>query len=118
MHESPPLELVSTNIEGLDNVLFGGFQRQGYYLIQGAPGSGKTTLAMQYMNGRARAGERCLYVTLTESRRDLELICRAHGWSLETIELRDLTRTLDEPQQSSVFDPADTELSEILKLVR
>jgi circadian clock protein KaiC len=108
---------VSSNIEGLDNVLLGGFLRAGFYLVQGDPGSGKTTLALQFIQGRLLAGERCLYVTLTESRADLELTCRAHGWSLEGIHLRDLTRTLDDQRELSVFDPADTELSDIMKIL-
>ena len=110
-------ELVSSNVEGLDNVLLGGLLRGGFYLVQGDPGAGKTTLALQYIQGRLRAGERCLYVTLTESRADLELTCRAHGWSLEGLHLRDLTRTLDDQRELSVFDPADTELSDIMKIL-
>jgi circadian clock protein KaiC len=58
---------VSTNIDGLDNVLLGGFRRGGFYLIQGDPGSGKTTLALQFLQGRVRAGERCLYVSLSDA---------------------------------------------------
>jgi circadian clock protein KaiC len=109
---------VSTNIEGLDNVLMGGFRREGFYLIQGDPGSGKTTLALQFLQGRVRAGERCLYVSLTESRADIESTCRSHGWTLDSIELADLTRLLNDATQASVFHPADTELSEIMRMVQ
>ena len=70
---------VSTGVPGLDDVLMGGFLREGFYLVQGDPGSGKTTLALQFVLGRRRAGERCLYITLTESRKDLESACRSHG---------------------------------------
>jgi circadian clock protein KaiC len=112
--------LTPTNIEGLDNVLLGGFVEHGFYLIQGDPGSGKTTLALQFIHGRLLAGNRCLYVSLTESRRDLESTCRSHGWSLEGLELRDMARpysALTEQSSASVFHPADTELSEMTKLL-
>lgn len=112
--------ITPTSVEGLDNVLMGGLLTDGFYLIQGDPGSGKTTLALQFMQSRARLGDRCLYITLTESRADLESTCRSHGWSLAGIELRDLTRAgepLSENAHALVFDPADTELSEITKTI-
>jgi circadian clock protein KaiC len=110
--------MVPSNIDGLDHVLMGGFLREGFYLVQGDPGSGKTTLALQYIQGRVRAGERCLYATLTENRADLEQTCRSHGWSLQGMEVRDLTRQLADQGDVSVFDPADTELSELMKVVQ
>src|SRR5688572_30438878 len=93
--------MIPTNIPGLDNVLSGGFLKDAFYLVQGDPGSGKTTLALQFMQGRLKAGDRCLYVSLTESRRDLESTCNSHGWSLDGLELRDLTRTIPNLAESS-----------------
>ena len=119
--ELPPLDLVSTGVPGLDDVLMGGFLRRGFYLLQGDPGSGKTTVALQFVQARLKAGDRCLYVSLTESRADLENACRSHGWTLEGLELRDLTRSgadLEAQSQVSVFHPADTELSDLIKAVR
>ena len=94
--------------------------RGGFYLIQGDPGSGKTTLALQYVRGRLEAGERCLYVSLTESRHDLNNTCRSHGWTLDGLELCDLTRSssnLASEAETSIYHPADTELGDITKVV-
>jgi circadian clock protein KaiC len=118
--ESKLPQRTSTGVEGLDAVLLGGLLRAGFYLLQGDPGSGKTTLALQFVQARLSVGERCLYVSLTESRADLESACRSHGWSLEGLELRDLTRSgadLEAQSQVSVFHPADTELSDLIKAV-
>jgi len=120
MAKVPERRHISTGIPGLDNVLLGGLLPEGFYMVQGDPGSGKTTLALQVVNHRVQNGERCLYISLTESRRDLENTCASHGWSLDSFELRDLTRageTLDEGSHALVFDPADTELAEILQAI-
>jgi circadian clock protein KaiC len=111
---------ITTGIEGLDNVLMGGLLEQGFYLIQGDPGSGKTTIALQFMLNQHRLGERCLYVSLTESRQDIENTCYSHGWSLDGLELLDMTppsNSLEAGNEVSVFHPADTELSEITRAV-
>ncbi len=89
-------------------------------MSRGDPGSGKTTLRTQYALSRSRAGERCLYISLTESRRDLESTCRSHGWSLEGIKLCDLTKSaanLAGEPESSVFHPSETELGETTRAI-
>jgi circadian clock protein KaiC len=113
-------QLLLTGVPGLDNVLLGGFLRGGFYLVQGDPGSGKTTVALQFVQERLKAGERCLYVSLTESLADLESACSSHGWSLDGIDVVDLTRSaaqLESQSQASVFHPADTELSDVVRRV-
>src|SRR5689334_15777538 len=113
-------QLVPTGVPGLDHVLMGGFLRGGFYLAQGDPGSGKTTLALQFVLGRKQAGEQCLYITLTESRKDLENTCRSHGWVLDGLEICDLSRSAaniaGEPE-SSVFHPSETELGETTQAI-
>jgi circadian clock protein KaiC len=113
-------QFVSTGVPGLDHVLMGGFQSEGFYLIQGDPGSGKTTLALQFALSRIKLGESCLYVTLTESRKDLENAAHSHGWSLQGIEVCDLTQSavnLAGETEASVFHPSDTELGEITQAI-
>lgn len=108
-------QYVATGIPGLDHVLMGGFLRNGFYLIQGDPGSGKTTLALQFVLGRAAAGERCLYITLTESRDDLENACHSHHWELGDLQICDLsgsTANLAGEAEVSVFHPSEIELGE------
>lgn len=113
-------QFVSTGVPGLDHVLMGGYLREGFYLIQGDPGSGKTTLALQFVLGRRDAGERCLYITLTETRRDLDSACRSHGWSLDGLEICDFTKSaanLAGEPESSIFHPSETELGETTQAV-
>src|SRR5579883_1383961 len=113
-------EYIPTGVPGLDHVLYGGFLREGFYLLQADPGSGKTTIALQYVLGRLKAGEPCLYVTLTESLTDLENAAESHGWSLEGLEVCDLTKnaaTLVGEAKSSVFHPSETELGDTTKAI-
>jgi circadian clock protein KaiC len=112
--------MISTGVPGLDEVLFGGFVRTGFYLVQGDPGAGKTTLALQYALARVKSNEKCLYVTLTESRSELEFSCSSHRWSMEGIHLCDLSRSaanLSGEPELSVFHPSETELGETTKAI-
>src|SRR4051812_19335727 len=79
------LQRTVTGIAGLDSILCGGLAANRMYLVDGTPGVGKTTLAMQFLLEGARNGERCLYVTLSETRGELEDVAESHGWSLEGI---------------------------------
>lgn len=110
------LQFVSSGITGLDHVLGGGFLHGGFNLLQGDPGSGKTTSALQFLLSTTARGERGLYISLTETRRDLERTCRSHGWSLDGLEICDLSQSevnLQQEAQYSVFHPSEVELGEI-----
>src|SRR5580765_4949488 len=87
--EKPPL--AGTGVSGLDDILRGGFPTGRLLLIEGDPGVGKTTLALQFLLEGARQGERGVYVTLSETREELEAVATSHGWSLDGIELFELT---------------------------
>jgi circadian clock protein KaiC len=111
---------VSTGIAGLDDVLGGGIDPGRLYLVEGEPGTGKTTLALRYLLEGAARGERCLYVTLSESSNDLRLIAARHGWSLGDISLFELVppeAILDPERELTLFHPAELELSETSKLI-
>src|SRR6202051_259219 len=72
-----------TGIWGLDNILSGGFSRGHVFLVEGAPGTGKTTVALQFLLEGAKAGEKCLYITLSETERELRDGAASHGWTLD-----------------------------------
>jgi len=107
-------EIVSTGIEGLDDVLGGGLQRRRLYVVEGVPGSGKTTLALQFLLSAAERGETVLYVTLSETTEELRSVVTSHGWSLDRINVRELMPTegmLDPDEQSTMFHPSELELA-------
>jgi circadian clock protein KaiC len=108
---------VSTGIDGLDAILNGGLPEDHLYLIEGDPGSGKTTLALQFLLAAHRRGEPVLYVTLSESARELRAVSRSHGWNLEGVELFEVIprpESLLPEDQYTVFHPSDVELGSTL----
>jgi circadian clock protein KaiC len=112
--------LVATGIEGLDDILGGGFPAHRLYLIEGNPGSGKTTLALQFLLEGARRGERGLYVTLSETREELLDVARSHGWSLDALAVCELIpseESLLPDAQPRMFHPSEIELSETTQRV-
>jgi circadian clock protein KaiC len=105
----------STGVAGLDDILAGGLTRNRLYLIQGVPGSGKTTLALQFLMAGAAAGEPVLYVTLSETEEELRSVAESHGWSLDGVVIRELARpeaALDPEEQNTMFHPSEVELAE------
>jgi circadian clock protein KaiC len=113
-------EVAPTGIAGLDSILGGGFPRHRFYLIEGEPGTGKTTLALQFLLDGVARGESVLYVTLSETAEELHAIAASHGWSLDGITLTELTTPADdlEPEaQYTLFHPAEIELGETTRTV-
>jgi circadian clock protein KaiC len=111
---------ISTGSEGLDDILGGGIDPNRVYLYEGRPGTGKTTIALQFLLEGARRGERVLYITLSETGPELRLVAKRHGWSLDAVTLFELVppeTTLDPNQELTVFHPAEVELSETTRLV-
>ncbi len=108
-----PLPVCSSGITGLDFILRGGFTRDRLYLIEGTPGAGKTTLALQFLIEGATRGERVLYITLSESRIELDAVAAAHDWSLEGIHIHEVLPSeniLNPDEQYSIFHPSDVEM--------
>ena len=106
---------VSTGIDGLDHVLCGGLPAHRLYLLEGDPGVGKTTLALQFLLAGVAAGERVLYVTLSETQEEVRAIIESHGWSmtgLSMFELSALEQRLRLDAENTIFRPSDVELTE------
>ncbi|USI72022.1 ATPase domain-containing protein [Sphingomonas morindae] len=116
----PALSDAQTGIEGLDDVLRGGLERGRTFLAEGSPGTGKTTVALQFLLTGAAAGERCLYVTLSETEDELRASARGHGWALDGVQVYELIppeNLLDEEQQQSLLYSSDLELGETTRRI-
>jgi circadian clock protein KaiC len=118
MHNGAPStskELLATGIAGLDNVLGGGLSPNHLYLIEGDPGTGKTTIALQFLLEGVPLGQKGLYVTLSESRVELLEIAASHGWSIDSIDVFEMSpdeKDLKPEAQYTVFNPSDLELAD------
>jgi circadian clock protein KaiC len=120
MWAAPAGERISTGLPGLDNILKGGLDPNRLYLIEGAPGSGKTTLALQFLLESVKQGEKVLYITLSESEDELRLVAQRHGWSLEHVAIFQLIppeATHGPDQEVTLFHPSEIELGETTKLI-
>ena len=110
-----------TGVKGLDNILAGGLSRGNVFLVEGAPGAGKTTIALQFLMEGAREGEATLYITLSETERELRDTAASHGWTLppeiNIFELIPPDSVLDTDQQQSLLYSSDLELGEATKQI-
>ena len=104
--------VAATGIEGLDRILNGGFPRNHVYLVQGDPGVGKTTLSLQFLLEGLRAGEKGLYITMSESAADLRAVSKSHGWDISGIQIFEHLVGEDEltGEDSTIFQASEIEL--------
>jgi circadian clock protein KaiC len=116
----PKIERAKTGSQGLDDILFGGLPTSHLYLIEGDPGTGKTTLALQFLLEGLKHGEKGLYVTLSESKAELLGVAASHGWSLDEIPIFEMTPQDEDIQpdaQYTVFHPSEIELADTTSAV-
>ena len=112
------LKRLATGVQGLDDILNGGLPAGQMYLLEGDPGTGKTTLAMQFIREGIARGETCLYITLSEPRSELESSLRSHGWEPESIPIAEFVpeeASLGKNQQYTVFHPSEVELANTIE---
>ena len=118
--EPTPAAWATTGVAGLDDILGGGLTPNRLYLVEGVPGSGKTTLALQFLLEGIKQGESVLYVTLSESEEELRGVADSHGWSLEGMTIRELAPgedSLRQDHQYTMFHPSEVELGETTKTI-
>jgi circadian clock protein KaiC len=111
---------VSTGVTGLDRLLGAGLPAKRLYLLEGDPGSGKTTMGLQFLRDGIARGEKVLYVTLSETRAELVGVAASHGWTLEGMTIHELApadASFKPDDQYTFFHPSEVELSETTKAV-
>ena len=107
----------STGIKGLDHILCGGLPAYRLYLVEGTPGTGKTTLALGFLLEGRKREERGLYITLSETPDELEAVARSHGMSLDGIDLFELVaeNEFSAENEQSLLHPSEVELGETVR---
>ena len=110
---------VSTGVAGLDEIVNGGFPPDRLYLIQGEPGTGKTTLALQYLIAARERGETGLFITLSETEEELRAVAASHGWSLDGIHIFELSAAQQNrtSEPNTLFHPSEVELNEMTQVL-
>lgn len=118
---SPTTTTISTGNDGLDRILKGGLPAHRLYLLEGTPGAGKTTLALEFLRESVRLGEPALYVTLSETKEELTAVAQSHGWNLDDLAVLELSAVEDllgEEREQSILHPWEMELGETVKLIK
>ena len=110
-------EIASTGVHGLDDILDGGLTRERIYLVEGTPGTGKTTLAMGFLLAGTNAGEAGLYITLAETEVELLAVAQSHDWSLDAVDLVEMVPVdgLGEDREQTLLHPSELELGETVR---
>lgn len=114
------LQRAATGIVGLDDILGGGLPMHRLYLVRGSPGVGKTTLALQFLLEGVRAGERVLYITLSETEAEIRQVAASHGWSLDGVSLFELSsaeQTLRLDDENTLYAAEDVDLKETVRVL-
>ena len=110
----------TTGIPGLDAILGGGLPAGHMYLVEGESGAGKTTLGLHFLLAGRQQGETCLWITMSETERELHAAAKSHGWNLDGIHVLNLVLTrevLQTEEQYSFFSPADVELNDTTRQI-
>ena len=116
--QSKTLDRISTGVRGLDDILEGGLPSGQMYLLEGDPGTGKTTVAMQFLLSAVEAGKAALYVTLSEPKAELEGSAESHDWDLTKVPIVEFVpdeASLSSEQQYTVFHPTEVELANTIE---
>lgn len=111
---------ISTGVPGLDNILGGGLTKERLYLLEGDPGAGKTTIALQFLIEGAKHGESVLYITLAENNIELRAVAASHGFSMDGVTVHEVIpeeSILDPDEQYTILHPSEVELGETNKLI-
>jgi circadian clock protein KaiC len=119
-HSSDTETCLRTGIAGFDAILHGGLTPHRLYLLEGAPGAGKTTIAMQFLREGAQRGEPVLYVTLSESEEELQGVASSHGWSLDGVTIQEILPAADAlraDEQYTIFHPSEVELGDTIERI-
>lgn len=118
INTSSPQARIDTGVQGFNDILAGGLPAGQMYLLEGTPGTGKTTIALQFIRTAIQAGQRALYITLSESKRELESSASSHGWSADELSIAEFMpeeASLSPEQQYTVFHPSEVELASTIQ---